>query len=82
MTPVILVIWAQVIFLLVLRWPPPWARLYHNKQIVYMAASSALQSAVVEQVVIRLLEQFLATQQMAQQATRRPARNACAASRR
>jgi hypothetical protein len=34
-----------------------------------MATSAILQSAVVEQVVIRLLEQFAATQQMAQQAT-------------
>jgi hypothetical protein len=34
-----------------------------------MATSSTLQSAVVEQVVIRLLEQFAATQKMVQQAT-------------
>jgi hypothetical protein len=47
-----------------------------------MAASSTLQSAVVEKVVIQLLEQLATTQQMAQPATRPPARNAGAASRR
>jgi len=47
-----------------------------------MAASSTLQSAVVEKVVVRLFEQLAAKQQMAQPATRPPAQNASAASRR
>jgi len=37
-----------------------------------MAASSTLQSAVVEKVVVRLFEQLAAKQQMAQPATRPP----------
>jgi len=77
-------IWAQVIFLLVLHWPPSWARIYqyNNEQLIQMAASSTLQSAVMEKVVSWLLEQLAATQQMAQPATRRPAQNASAALRR
>ena len=47
-----------------------------------MAASSTLQSAVMEKVVGSLLEQLAATQQMAQPATRPPAQNASAASKR
>jgi len=47
-----------------------------------MAASSTLQLAVVENVVVRLLEQLAAMQQMAQPATRSPVLNASAASRR
>jgi len=46
-----------------------------------MAASSTLQSEVVEKVVVQLFEQLTATQQMAQPATRPPAQNASAASR-
>jgi len=47
-----------------------------------MTASSTIQSEVVEKLVARLLEQLTATQRMAQPATRPPARNASAASRR
>jgi len=47
-----------------------------------MAASSTLQSAVMEKVVSRLLEQLSATQQMVQPATRPPTQNASAALRR
>jgi len=62
---------------------PSRARLYqYNEQLVQMAASATLQSAVVEKVVSWLIEQLTATQQMAQPVTRPPARNAGAASRR
>jgi len=83
MNLMILVIWVQVVFLLLSVDLPSWARLYqhNNEQLIYMAASSTLQSEVVEKVVVQLFEQLTATQQMAQPATRPPAQNASAASR-
>ena len=73
----ILVTWVQVIFLLVRRWPPFLSQPLPIQWTGNPCGnSSTLQSAVMEKMVVWLLEQLATTQPTAKQATRPAARYA------